>query len=47
MRPEWEDVLTDMDRRGLTPLFRTSMTPYGEIRLRTDRRLDRTDLPTS
>lgn len=40
-------VLTDADRRGLTPLFHTDMTPYGEIRLRTDRRLDLTDLPTA
>jgi hypothetical protein len=38
------DVLTDADRRGLTPLFHTNMTPYGEIQLRTDRRLDLTDL---
>ncbi|MFI7705581.1 Tn3 family transposase [Nonomuraea sp. NPDC049480] len=29
--PEWENVLTDADRRGLTPLFHTNMTPYGEI----------------
>jgi TnpA family transposase len=42
--PEWVDVLTDADRRGLTPLFHTNMTPYGEIQLRTDRRLDLTDL---
>ncbi|MGS2644579.1 hypothetical protein [Streptosporangium sp. LJ11] len=27
--------------------FHTNMTPYGEIRLRTDRRLDLTDLPTA
>ncbi|GAA2636538.1 hypothetical protein GCM10010411_89700 [Actinomadura fulvescens] len=45
-RPEWVGVLTDADRRGLTPLFHTNMTPYGEIQLRTDRRLDLTDLPT-
>ena len=45
--PEWENVLTDIDRRGLTPLFHTNMTPYGEIQLRTDRRLDLTDLPTA
>ncbi|MFD8531689.1 hypothetical protein ACFV0L_30160 [Streptosporangium canum] len=36
--PEWENVLADADRRGLTPLFHTNMTPYGEIQLRTDRR---------
>nr|WP_245974800.1 transposase [Thermomonospora umbrina] len=44
---EWEGVLTDADRRGLTPLFHTNMTPYGELRLRTDRRLDLTDLPAA
>ncbi len=29
-------------RRGLTPIFHTTMTPYGEVQLRTDRRLDLT-----
>lgn len=38
--PEWEGVLTDADRRGLTPIFHANMTPYGEIQLRTDRCLD-------
>jgi hypothetical protein len=38
--PEWTDVLTDADRRGLTPLFHTNMTPYGTVVLRPDRRLD-------
>ncbi|MET9694208.1 Tn3 family transposase [Streptomyces sp. NPDC006514] len=46
-RPEREDVLTDADRRGLTPLFHTTMTPYGATQLRADRRLDITDLPTT
>ena len=32
--PDWADVLTDADRRGLTPVFHTNMTPYGEIQLR-------------
>jgi TnpA family transposase len=41
--PEWEGVLTDADRRGLTPVFYSNMTPYGEIQLRTDRRLDLAD----
>jgi hypothetical protein len=45
--PEWADVLTDADRRGLTPVFHTNMTPYGEIQLRTDRRLDLTGIPPS
>lgn len=26
---EWAEVLTDADRRGLTPLFHTSMSPCG------------------
>ncbi|MEV8639004.1 hypothetical protein AB0395_45850 [Streptosporangium sp. NPDC051023] len=40
-------MLTDADRRGLTPIFHMNMTPYGEIQLRTDRRLDLTELPAS
>ncbi len=43
--PEWAGVLTDADRRGLTPVFHTNMTPYSEIQLRTDRRLDLTGIP--
>jgi hypothetical protein len=39
-QPEWAGVLTDADRRGLTPLFHTNMTPYGIVRLNPDRRLD-------
>jgi TnpA family transposase len=39
-QPEWAGVLTDADRRGLTPLFHTNMTPYGIVRLHPDRRLD-------
>ncbi|MGH3847101.1 MAG: Tn3 family transposase, partial [Pseudonocardiaceae bacterium] len=38
--PEWAYALTDVDRRGLTPLFHTNMTPYGTVVLRPDRRLD-------
>jgi hypothetical protein len=30
---------------GLPPIFHTNMTPYGEIQLRTDRRLDLTGIP--
>ncbi|MFL6055023.1 MAG: Tn3 family transposase [Actinoallomurus sp.] len=44
--PEWADVLTDADRRGLTPLFTTNMTPYGTVQLRTDHRLDLSGPPT-
>nr|WP_281262687.1 Tn3 family transposase [Nonomuraea fuscirosea] len=40
--PEWAEVLTDVDRRGLTPLITTNMTPYGTVQLRPDRRLDLT-----
>ena len=39
------DLIADADRRGLTPVFHTNMTPYGEIQLRTDRRLDLTGIP--
>ncbi len=38
--PEWADRLGDADRRGLTPLFTVNMTPYGEIQLNLDRRLN-------
>jgi hypothetical protein len=38
--PEWACRLGDADRRGLTPLFTVDMTPYGEIQLNLDRRLD-------
>jgi len=41
--PEWADVLGDADRRGLTPLFHTNMTPYGDIQLNMGRRLALTD----
>ncbi|MCC5580942.1 hypothetical protein IMZ11_35545 [Microtetraspora sp. AC03309] len=44
--PEWADVLTDVDRRGLTPLFTVNMTPYGTVQLRRDRRLDLTGPPS-
>jgi hypothetical protein len=45
--PEWANVLTDTDRRGLTRVFHTNMTPYGEVQIRTDRRLDLTGIPPS
>jgi hypothetical protein len=38
--PEWAEVLAETDRRGLTPLFTSNMTPYGEVQLRPDHRLD-------
>jgi hypothetical protein len=37
--PEWQEVLTGADRRGLTPVFHTHMTPNGEIQLNLDKRL--------
>ncbi len=43
--PEWQNALTDVDRRGLTPLFHTNMTPYGTVQLRPERRLDLTQTP--
>ena len=31
--PEWNDVLTTEDQRGLTPLFWSHVLPYGEVKL--------------
>jgi TnpA family transposase len=36
---EWTGRMTDVDHRGLTPLFWTHVAPYGEVRLNMDRRL--------
>ena len=41
--PAWAQVLTDEDRRGLTPLFWAHVLPYGEVKLNMARRLS---LPT-
>lgn len=42
--PEWAALLTDEDRRGLTPLFWQHILPYGEVKLDMATRLDiRTD----
>ncbi|WP_155342589.1 hypothetical protein [Acrocarpospora pleiomorpha] len=41
-----EDPSPPKSAAPTSPLFHTNMTPYGEIQLRTDRRLDLTDLPT-
>lgn len=38
--PEWEDRLSEEDRRGLTPLFWSHVNPYGTFRLDMQRRLD-------
>ena len=37
--PDWDDVLTDADRRGLTPLFWSHVLPYGEVKLNMNTRL--------
>ncbi|MEV0492124.1 hypothetical protein [Streptomyces atratus] len=38
--PEWADLLTPADRRGLTPLFWSHVRPYGEVNLDMDTRLN-------
>ncbi|WP_406326575.1 hypothetical protein [Streptomyces sp. NBC_00203] len=38
--PEWADLLTPADRRGLTPLFWSHVRPYGTFRLDMNKRLD-------
>jgi TnpA family transposase len=37
--PEWDDVLTPEDQRGLTPLFWSHVLPYGEVKLNMTSRL--------
>jgi TnpA family transposase len=37
--PDWDDVLTPEDRRGLTPLFWSHVLPYGEVKLNMTSRL--------
>ena len=38
--PEWAELLTPADRRGLTPLFWSHVRPYGEVNLDMGSRLD-------
>ncbi|MFF1651514.1 Tn3 family transposase [Streptomyces sp. NPDC058240] len=38
--PEWGDLLTPADRRGLTALFWSHVRPYGEVNLDMDARLN-------
>ncbi|SFK71838.1 Tn3 transposase DDE domain-containing protein [Streptosporangium canum] len=38
--PEWADLLTPADRRGLTPLFWSHVRPYGEVNLDMGARLN-------
>ncbi|MFD9574560.1 Tn3 family transposase [Streptomyces sp. NPDC059982] len=42
--PEWADLLTPADRRGLTPLFWSHVRPYGEVNLDMDARLKLTSV---
>ncbi|TCN29270.1 TnpA family transposase [Kribbella orskensis] len=43
---QWANLLTDHDRRGLTPLFWQHILPYGEVKLDMTTRLDiRADPP--
>jgi len=44
--PEWANVLTEEDKRGLTALFWSHVLPYGEINLNMTRRLALTGAPT-
>ncbi|MFI6122650.1 transposase [Streptomyces sp. NPDC051064] len=40
--PEWADLLTPADQRGLTPLFWSHVRPYGEVNLDMGARLNLT-----
>jgi hypothetical protein len=37
--PEWADVFTPEDQRGLTPLFWSHVLPYGQVKLNMTSRL--------
>lgn len=43
--PEWQDVLTPEDQRGLTALFWAHVRPYGDITLNMTNRLAISDPP--
>ena len=43
--PDWDDVLTAEDERGLTPLFWSHVLPYGEVKLDMNTRLALTGSP--
>jgi hypothetical protein len=46
--PDWTELLTSEDRRGLTPLFWQHVLPYGEVKLDMTARLSiRTAAPAS
>jgi hypothetical protein len=38
--PKWADLLTEADRRALSPLWWTHVNPYGRFELDMTRRLD-------
>ncbi len=38
--PEWQERLSNIDRRALTPLFWSNVNPYGRFRLDMERHLD-------
>ena len=42
--PAWNAILTPEDRRGLTPMFWSNISPYGEVRLDMNTRLN---IPTA
>jgi hypothetical protein len=44
--PKWADTLTDADRRALSPLFWTHVSPYGRFELDMNSRLE-LDLATT
>jgi hypothetical protein len=44
--PKWADMLTDADRRALSPLFWTHVNPYGRFELDMNSRLE-LDLATT
>jgi TnpA family transposase len=43
--PDWDDVLTAEDERGLTPLFWSHVLPYGEVKLNMNARLALSEPP--
>jgi hypothetical protein len=44
--PEWAEILTAEDKRGLTALFWAHVRPYGDIKLNMTNRLAISQAPT-
>ncbi|AXQ53197.1 hypothetical protein D0C37_31990 [Streptomyces koyangensis] len=44
--PKWADMLTNADRRALSPLFWTHVNPYGRFELDMNNQLDLTPTAT-